>query len=344
MRHLIFGDPHIHPFTQFSTGAEHNSSRVATTLRVISEIRDFAIQQEITSVICLGDVFHSTNAVQFAFYNETYKLFRSFKEKGLNLIILKGNHDEVTKDGRITTLDPFLDVAVVVTEPEDYIYNYEGKRISDTIALVPYCRDFERGVTNLSGIPDYKIVLHHLDIVGADTGLGWVSNIGIGRDNFKRFKLSLGGHYHKRQEVLPNSYYIGCVCPQEFNEKNEFGHFVVLEDQTAKVEWYTTSAPRFIEWNPEAAMRMDGQPFNNCYVKVFAEQASWHDESLKNWGAVSWIYAPERRAKTVLPRQSGITVDSNHASTVKTYATIHAGTLPVDELIQVGQSLLEESR
>ena len=342
MKHLIFADPHAHAFTQFATGGEGKSnSRLLSTLNVIDEIREFAITQDIKSIICLGDLFHSANSFRFEHFNAIFECIRKFKESGLELTLILGNHDLIGRTAEHgSKLDTLRDVCDLMVHPTVYSASYQPFPIH----MLPYEKDFKKAIDTLDAIPSDAIVLHHLDIVGADTGHGYVSEIGIGRDNFSRFKLSLGGHYHKKQMVLENCFYIGCCCPQSFVEKDQYGCFVTLDDETLELIWYNTSAPVFREWDPElTADCASFSSFHNSYVRVKAEPSSELEATLRQAGALRWIFVPEKRKQIVQQRQSEIDVDSDLLSATATYVEMKGSHLNKADLIRIGQDLVKES-
>lgn len=331
MKHVIFGDSHIHPFGQFSTGDGKHNSRVLKTLEVIDQVREYAKHFGITSAIHLGDVFHSRVSQRYEYFNQTYETFRKFKQDGIDLTIIMGNHDMVTKDGSVTTIDSFQDIADIVKGPQG---------LWNGIVAMPYNSNFPQVIEWLKGIESQAIVLHHLDIIGCDTGLGYVSEIGIGRDNFERFKLSLGGHYHKRQEVLPNCWYLGCCCPQNFTERDQPGHFCVLDDETVEVQTFTTLAPIFREMDPNEDK--DQVKFGGAYVRVKADPHPLYDNVLEELGALAWSYTPEKKKSEVLQREQGISMGTSVEQLVETYSNVHAGELPIKEVTKMGLELLQE--
>ncbi len=335
---LFFSDLHIHPFSQFSTGDGKYNSRVLKTLEVVDQIREYAKHFGITTVVCGGDVFHSRISQRYEYFNQTYKTFRRFKQDGIDLTIIMGNHDMVTKDGSVTTVDSFQDIATIVRHPSALQTNHQS------VWLIPYTSDFGQAVDWLNAQDKSRIILHHLDIIGCDTGLGYVSEIGIGRDNFERFRLSLGGHYHKRQEVLKNCWYLGCCCPQNFTERDQPGHFCVLDDETAEVQTFTTLAPIFREMDPDQQqVLVTGSDYiHGAYVRIKADPHPLYDQEMEKRGALAWSYAPEKKKSEVLQREQGISVGTSAEQLVETYSKVHAGELSIDEVIKTGLELLQE--
>jgi DNA repair exonuclease SbcCD nuclease subunit len=333
VKHVIVADSHIHPFSQFSIGGTGGqNSRVQKTLTCLREAGTYAYENRIKSIIHLGDIYHVRRSQQYEYISQTHQVFRDFKHLGLESTILFGNHDMITKSGS-STFDSLADLATLYKQPEQFH--------DRNIWLVPYTHDFAQAVKWLEAIPDGAIVLHHLDVIGADTGLGWVSEMGIGKENFARFKLTLGGHYHKKQALLPNFWYMGCVCPQDFNCPDQPGYFVVLDDESGEVTWHENSAPKFTVFDPSA--ESDYFRLKNCYVKVVGERSTELEANLREAMAANWFYAPIPRQKLVVkPRLEGVTLTTDSSQVVTLYATQYHGNLPLEEVVQVGLNLLNE--
>lgn len=337
-RYLWITDTHDHQWTAFATGQGVENSRLKRSNRVIDEAVDFCLQKGITEVIHGGDVFHSRVVNRYECFNPTYEKYRRFKENGIRLRIQRGNHDDVTKDGSTTTIDSFVDIAEVIKTPTVCV--------EEGIAFLPYSSDSEWIRQWLRDFPDPQnyILLAHIDVLGAEAGLNWISDKGIDREELAKFKLVLMGHYHKCQQLAPNVFYTGCSIPQDFTEINQPGRMLIF-DTDGRMEWYTTSAPKFVVWNPnftEIIPTGDQDPLYNSYVKVLAEPNPGIDDILKQRGAVGWIYKPEKKAVQTKQREGNISAGADLNSVVRTYATLHCGTLPLDQLISVGNSLLLE--
>lgn len=328
--HIVWADPHIHPHRAFSRG---NISRVDRTLQVVDEIRKFCLTNDIHSAICLGDVFHRRDSTKYEYFNKTFQTFSKFKADGIDLTILVGNHDIVDKTG-VTTIDTFSDFATITKQPT---------YISQHIIAVPYSSDFSGLAAKIGTFPASCILLAHLDIIGAKVTHGWESDKGITTDLLSRFRLALLGHFHLRQQVKEGVYYIGTCCPQSFAEENEAGYFCILDDETAEVQWHYTSAPKFVKWDPvKIAFGESGDwtQLTGNYAKIIADGG--HDSVMKDAEAIDWIYEPPPREQKVIQREKGISLDSDLKQVVKTYATVHAGELPIDKLVEVGHKLLGE--
>ena len=66
------------------------------------------------------------------------------------------------------------------------------------------------------------------------------------------------------------------------------------------------------------------------------------DKAIEQRNALSWIYEPPSKKQKVIQREKGISLDSDLNQVVKTYATVHGSDLPQEDLVKVGQGLLEE--
>ncbi len=326
--HCIFGDSQIHPFKQFATGSGINNSRLQTTLKVIDGIRNFCLANGITSAIHLGDVFESRIATRYEHFNPAFETFKKFKEDGIKLTILMGNHDMVDKSGEVTTIDTFSEFATIIKKPA----------IDGSLCFLPYFRDPEYVGQIVSQSDSSKFLLAHIDVLGARVAHGWESDKGIKRDLLSGYRCVLMGHFHLRQTVTEGIYFIGCCCPQSFSEVGEPGYFVTLDDETGEVTWYTTSAPKFLVHDPKNAFT--SSMFEGNYVKWLGNPGSDVDKLLEK--AAGYICSPTPAKVHVVPREKGISLDTNLDQVVEKYARVHKGDFHIDELIRVGKELLVE--
>jgi DNA repair exonuclease SbcCD nuclease subunit len=292
-------------------------------------MREFCLTHGISSAIHLGDIFHSRIAARYECFNPTFRAFQKFRECGITIDFIVGNHDQVRKNGALTTIDIFTEIGSV----------YKGPTHLTALGAwaVPYTHDFALLRTWLDAIPSEHTVLAHIDVIGAEAGAGWACEWGIELSVLSRFKLVLMGHYHKRQQLLPHVHYIGCATPQDFTELGSPGRFVVWDDSTGEVNHHTNSAARFISWTPG----QETETLQGAYVRVEASPSPLLDDEMSRSGALGWNYNPAKIVRTVLQRDAGISLETDMKQVISSYAAVHAGTLPVDNLVAVGRTLFE---
>ena len=138
MKLIATADWHIHEFSDFSTilnvhwsqhyqrfiesdneDSKPMNSRLFNILNGLCDMRDYAIQNNITQIINAGDVFHKRGSISVTAFNAVHKVLESFYRAGLTMYIIAGNHDQV--DSSIspeTSIHTFSDLACVIEKPQ----------------------------------------------------------------------------------------------------------------------------------------------------------------------------------------------------------------------------------
>jgi exonuclease SbcD len=293
IRLLHFADIHIgmenYGKTDPATGI---SSRVMDFLRRLSEIVDYAIEQDADLVIFAGDAFKTANP------NPTYQ--REFARRIKKLaeycpvVLLVGNHDIPAMTQRASSVEIFhtLDVDNVVVGRTDELHLIETKRGPLQVATLPYpVRQRLLADVNLAGLnlgaldqklqeqvdliarnlaaqvdPSIPAVLTaHLTVQGAR--LGSERGIMLGRD----VAISLStiadpvwdyvamGHIHFYQDMnrghLPPVVYSGSVERIDFGEEGDPKGFCWVNLQRGATTY------QFIELNvrPFVTIKVDAR-------------------------------------------------------------------------------------
>jgi DNA repair exonuclease SbcCD nuclease subunit len=327
LKHIIFGDSHLHGYVDFSTGVGTENSRLKNSLEVLEEVLNYAVSRKIFSVIHLGDLFDRRSNVQYSVVNPTFDLLHRFKNIGLRLKILQGNHDQVLKDGSLDTIHVFSSFINVI----DFF------TIQGNLAYCPYTSNIPAIAEFLSTVPKDKTVLGHFDVMGAVLENDFLLEKGLDRVNLIDFKAAILGHVHKRQHLSGQAWYIGCVCPQRVLEEDYVGSFIEYDDESGEITWHYTNAPRFTRWDG-----VEKKQLANRYVRVFAERSEERDEYLKQSGAVSWMYLSTVVKRPVTARNVSVTLADPLTEAVKSFSKTHVEGLDLDRLTELGLELLSE--
>ena len=88
MKILFFGDPHFYSQT---TTSRIDDYRV-TSLAKLKTLLDLAVEHDITDVMTTGDFFDKYE-VSYAYLNDLVSLLTEFRDKGISVWSLIGNHD-----------------------------------------------------------------------------------------------------------------------------------------------------------------------------------------------------------------------------------------------------------
>ena len=122
MKIIATADWHIHEFSDFSKTlnvvwnnkrfieldvpeSKPMNSRLFNILNGLCDIRDYAIQHNITKVINAGDVFHKRGSISVTAFNAVHQVLESFHRVGIDMYIIAGNHDQVDSSISPETVD-----------------------------------------------------------------------------------------------------------------------------------------------------------------------------------------------------------------------------------------------
>ncbi|KAN0035180.1 hypothetical protein ACTA71_004441 [Dictyostelium dimigraforme] len=253
-KRLLFTDLHV------------SSKSLDRTLDVLKKVRELSCLETIknidsivgpTPVIFLGDFWHQRNILHVRHIDQLLKEFEEWKKCNIDTIFIPGNHDQVSIDGSVHGIQMFslFPNFKVATNP---IIDYDNG-----FAYLPWREQKEEQkqlFTNLSTIkPNNQTSIHnkwtvfaHAEIKGAISNGGYKSNgkFQIEDLNFENnqdnnqdnnIRSCYLGHYHKRQQISNNFWYIGSPYQQNFGEMNDPHGIAFVDSNDIK--------PRFIDFN-----------------------------------------------------------------------------------------------
>ncbi|EGG14232.1 putative non-transporter ABC protein [Cavenderia fasciculata] len=208
---LLFTDLHV------------SSKTLDRTIDVLSRVRDLSTSKGLP-VVFLGDFWHQRNIVQVRHIDALLKEFDRWKKDGVDAIFIPGNHDQVSVDGIIHGIEFFrlFDNIQVATDP---IINEQEK-----CAYLPWRESnsaqnqlFKDLVEQQGGIDNAKdwTVFAHAELKGATSNGGYLSSGKVDASLLSSLRATYCGHYHKRQLIGNNSWYIGSPYQQNFGEMND---------------------------------------------------------------------------------------------------------------------------
>lgn len=254
-RHLLFSDLHCSNFEQFSTRLPNGrNSRFQDCLDIIDQAIQIVREYQICRVFFLGDLFDQRHRIDVDVYTST---FAELKRLSLSapLTIIRGNHDEYTRVGDVSSIEPLQEFARVVTKPQ-----YPGFDITEllynTFFLCPHLTSdqFREACKDVKKV---KYFLGHQSISEGFIGpynktvRGEVSLTDLPFDKVEYF---LFGDYHQRQFFGPENeqgkkrvHYIGSPLQLNFNEIGQTKAFTVIDDETDEFITVETNAPKFFK-------------------------------------------------------------------------------------------------
>ena len=274
------------------------NSRLFDILDAIADMRDYATEHGIECVLHAGDMFHTRATVDVTAINATRKMLSTLKQRGITVIAIAGNHDQVSAAMvPESSLRSLSDVILPVECPTMLEKTVMGdlRREILRIAAIPYSKDKSfvmKSVTTLLresqsekwGMP---ILLAHAGIDGGVTGSGMRSMKDVySLSDFQsdKFRFCVFGHYHQPQFLSDNAIYCGSICQNDFgDERKGFDNsvnngFWVLNTKSlgkGAFEFVPSHSPRFITISDKSELaKYDPDVIETAHIRVRATDSA----------------------------------------------------------------------
>lgn len=381
MRILCTSDWHVHSFSDFShpvtvvwdedshrfsqvesdgsevlSGHIDMGSRLFYILDGISQMLQYALDNNIHYVLFAGDLFHHRGTIEVLAFNCVRRILESYHQASLEFYILSGNHDQIDSSlTPVTSVSSFSDIATVIETPQ--LLDIDGIQV----AAVPYSanRDFILSSINVlykaCNDTSQSILMAHLGVTGAVVGSG----SSVMRDEYSlddlmadKWKYVILGHYHRPQTLSRNTFYCGTPVQNTFNDevpgKDGYnGFFVVDTDRRYDIRFVPVIEPRFITVSsPEELTVMSSRQltYNHIRVRVTADrsaelsqviESTLVDDTADLRVEVERDYSEHKR--------SSVGVTQSPSEAVTTYANENwEDTDTIHESLSVGMSILSQ--
>ena len=306
-------------------------------------LRQYAQEQNIHTVLVLGDMFHDRKTLDIDVLTESYRFFDDTKHKfNQTWITFPGNHDMYLRHSWDVCSPLILDKLIT------YIDTVKHLQINDQrFAIVPFIT-YEHAYINVLRATERKsseddILLTHIGTTSAILNSCFLlkewSEINLNKTKFKRCYT---GHFHCYQQVGAKTWYPGSLIPFKFDEGSVPHGFIELDLETmeqtfvdvfeyGRMKGQTNLPPQFMTITVEQIenMSLDEIKGNNIKVIMDKEMSSSEKEEVKvlleRQGAhnVKWMdmvekfETPQQIANASLDRQdvfrSWLELDSKNA-------------------------------
>lgn len=257
----LFTDFHAHLFKDFSKPDEqYHTDRFHAQLATLHRLLKVS-EEEGVPLIFGGDLFHRRTYVDSRVFNPVFEAFASFPEVPVYLV--RGNHDSVTNSLRtVSSLDVFssLPNVTVITEPTTLTIATKG--VNMRLYGLPYGEETAEMKQWLSTQAEalmkanehqknLSLLVAHIGVEGATTGRNSHTLEGaftVGDLYPEVFDAVYLGHYHKRQELLPNVIYGGNTIQTSFSDEGQTKgyHALTLHEGTMTMEYIEIPNKQFI--------------------------------------------------------------------------------------------------
>lgn len=334
MKFLFVADLHIHPFSAFSEMDETGlNSRSQIILDAFAEAMEYAVKNSIRDVFILGDVFHVRGRLYAREFVEFWSVLQRHNLADLNIYIIAGNHDYLSKASDETALK-VLPVNVLANGGVGTV-SYPHREV----CFIPWRTTEEQLKSKDNKIPKGAIVVGHLAIKGGEVGSAeHIMEEGIDPKIFKDAGIVLLGHYHKRQQITDNVHFVGSLVPHDFGDIGEEGGFAVLDTDTLGLEYHSVSAPKFMSVKPD---ELDKVKVKGNYVRIEGseqiDEESIRKKALK-LGAQAVVFNTEKSYgdEARLP----VNLDTDLQEAMKLYVDKEHGDLDPKRLVKIAEGVV----
>jgi DNA repair exonuclease SbcCD nuclease subunit len=211
---LVIGDIHL--------GVNKNNPEFfQSALKYADWIASVCQENNIKTIIQLGDIFHNREMVHVPTLNCAFSFFEKLKEFDIHIVV--GNHDSMlnnTSDvNSLKLLSQWPNITI-----------HEKVSIVDNLCFCGWG-------TTLNDIPDNQdVIFGHFDIKGFEMNAYKISEHGFsGSDLMRKCKILMSGHYHKPQVRIYDKkplVYTGSVYQLNWGESGEDKFIYILNTKT----------------------------------------------------------------------------------------------------------------
>lgn len=202
-------------------------------------------EQNITTVLILGDTFDRRKYVNFYSLQRAKKMFfDKLAVRDIEVYMLAGNHDTYYKNTNdINSPDLLLAEygnIKVLDYPSTIILN-DGTKVCMMPWICP-----ENYVESMDVLKTTKaeICMGHFEIAGFAMYRGMESHDGLSKDIFNKFDLVFSGHYHHRSSN-ENIHYLGNPYELTWQDYNDPRGFHLFDTEGRKLEFVYNSYTMF---------------------------------------------------------------------------------------------------
>lgn len=187
----------------------------------------------ITRLYHNGDFLTSRKSMSMSEQNALDEIIGMFEASGVELVAITGNHDIKSDESNVK---------------KSWLRPY---RYHPYFKLVETSQAFDEVMFNVTAIPFMapelmmevlehtsehldktrkNVLLIHQEVYGSVNNDGKPINNGIPINAFDAFDLVLCGHFHNRQQITSNIWYMGSAYAGNFGEDNEKGLTIINDD------------------------------------------------------------------------------------------------------------------
>jgi DNA repair exonuclease SbcCD nuclease subunit/predicted ATPase len=230
------------------------------------EILQLKEKHEFETLVLCGDLKHVYNPVDIRVINFWQSTIKNWIKKGLDVVVLLGNHDRLGLYNEKPNWMPVLRNAgaKAFDEPAHLALPGGGFRL----ALLPFRQDAGTArkeaadLASLTG-PNKRILVFHADLQSARYNVLSTSSTSVltVKDlHSQRYVYCIGGHLHLRQKLCENVYYVGSPFATDWGEANQKKGYLLFDGTSEVLKkinseipgWYDPAWPHFEDTKPDS--------------------------------------------------------------------------------------------
>lgn len=268
MKLILLGDCHL--------GARQNSQIIANhQIKLFDQLIDYCKDNDIKTIIQLGDVYDQRKAINVKTLKLAYELFDRFEEGGIDFHTLIGNHDVFYKD----TIEVTSSSLLLRSYNHVHVYDKPTKLQFGSLNfdIIPWICDDNRELcldTIKNSTSD--ICCGHFEI--NQFPIRYQTNFegGLAREQFKHYKHVFSGHFHQTSEK-DNITYVGTPYQLTWSDALSTNGFWVLDTETLEYQHVINNDKyfRYLHYNdsvPGITTKISKLDLKDTFIKILVEK------------------------------------------------------------------------
>jgi DNA repair exonuclease SbcCD nuclease subunit len=240
-----------------------------TCLEVLEEVHRVALERN-AGVLFLGDFWHHRGTLRVDCLNAVLEHFRSWE---VPMIMIPGNHDQVTLGGHSHGLTPFENAYRVGDVAGPLVLSYPTK--FRNALFIPHIRDTAtmESVLQSSSAHESSALFVHAEVTGALMNDLLVSTGGVPPASFPPNKRIYSGHFHKPHTVKSSNVdieYLGSPYETTLAEAQQQKMLAVLDAEWKCSEYVPLNIGRrhfkISSWKDLLQLQLQTEGKNNAYL------------------------------------------------------------------------------
>lgn len=268
MKILIFSDLHLHNWKYgASIGSNGINTRLQHQANFLEYIWQYHIDNQIDKIVFCGDLFHTHGRLDTEVMNVALDGFARLGE-GSNVendpkcVMLVGNHDMKSKDGRINAVQHFDKLGWKVVYPDTVSSPWSH------CAFYSYTDEEQKFSWAMGNCTNSKYLFLHQGVRSVPVGSGFeIPNEFLDPNKIApSINFVFTGHYHRHQQVSDKLVVIGSPMQHTWSDAGEDRGFIVLDTDTDSWKFISyKNSPKFVEVNLESYKSV---PIKGNFIRV----------------------------------------------------------------------------